>query len=207
MRFRTASILLLATALPWSAAVAQSWPAKPVRLIVPFAPGGTADTLGRLVAAKLGDTFKETLVVENRGGAGGVVGSELVAKSAPDGYTLVVSGVASHCIAPALSKNFPFDPLRDFTHIALFGGPPTVLVVYPGLEATDLKSFVALSKSRAGGITFASGVPTVWMMPGGRSGSVRLPLTRGLDSAIRLVRLHTTSHPTWMPSATRSWRT
>src|SRR5215831_16731631 len=114
MRFRTTFILLAAIALPWSPARAQPWPSKPVRLIVPFAPGGTADTLGRLVAGKLGETFKETFVVENRGGAGGVIGSELVAKAEPDGYTLVVSGVASHAIAPALSRNFPFDPLKQF---------------------------------------------------------------------------------------------
>src|SRR5262249_5054830 len=126
MRFRTTIALLLATVLPGTV-LAQAWPSKPVRVVVPFAPGGTADTLGRLVTTKLSETFKETFVVENRGGAGGVVGSELAAKSAPDGYTLLVSGVASHCIAPALSKNFPFDPLRDFTHIALFGGPPGVL--------------------------------------------------------------------------------
>src|SRR5215470_17371621 len=156
MRLRIAFILLLATALPWSAALAQSWPSKPVRLIVPFAPGGTADTLGRLVAAKLGDTFKETFVVENRGGAGGVVGSELVAKSAPDGYTLVVSGVASHCIAPALAKNFPFDPLRDFSHIALFGGPPGVLVVNPSVPAQNLKQFIAYAKKEGGKLAYGS---------------------------------------------------
>jgi tripartite-type tricarboxylate transporter receptor subunit TctC len=155
MRFRTTLTLLLATALPLSA-LAQGWPTKPVRVIVPFAPGGTADTLGRLVAVKLGDTFKETFVVENRGGAGGVVGSELVAKSAPDGYTLVVSGVASHCIAPAMSKNFPFDPLRDFTHIALFGGPPGVLVVYPELPAKDLKQFIAYAKAEHGKLAYGS---------------------------------------------------
>jgi len=96
---------------------------------------GNRDTLGRLVATKLGETFKETFVVENRGGAGGVVGSESSPRRRPTAYTLVVSGVASHCIAPALSKDFPFDPLRDFTHIALFGGPPGVLVIYPGLPA------------------------------------------------------------------------
>ncbi len=155
MRFPTTLTLLLAMALPWSA-LAQGWPTKPVRVVVPFAPGGTADTLGRLVAAKLGDTFKETFVVENRGGAGGVVGSELVAKSAPDGYTLVVSGVASHCIAPAMSKNFPFDPLRDFTHIALFGGPPGVLVVYPELPAKDLKQFIAYAKAEHGKLAYGS---------------------------------------------------
>ena len=155
MRFRTTLTLLLAVALPWSA-LAQSWPTKPVRVVVPFAPGGTADTLGRLVAAKLGEAFKETFVVENRGGAGGVVGSELVAKAAPDGYTLVVSGVASHCIAPALSKNFPFDPLRDFTHIALFGGPPGVLVIYPELPVKDLKQFIAYAKAEHGKLAYGS---------------------------------------------------
>jgi tripartite-type tricarboxylate transporter receptor subunit TctC len=156
MRFRKTIILLLALTLPWGAALAQSWPSKPVRLVVPFAPGGTADTLGRLVALKLGETFKETFVVENRGGAGGVVGSELVAKAAPDGYTLVVSGVASHCIAPAMSKNFPFDPLRDFTHIALFGGPPGVLVVYPELPVKDLKQFIAYAKAENGKLAYGS---------------------------------------------------
>jgi tripartite-type tricarboxylate transporter receptor subunit TctC len=156
MRFRTTFILLAAIALPWSPAHAQTWPSRPVRLVVPFAPGGTADTLGRLVASKLAETFKETFVVENRAGAGGVIGSELVAKAEPDGYTLVVSGVASHAIAPAMSKNFPFDPLRDFTHIALFGGPPGVLVIYPGLPAKDMKQFIAYAKAQNGKLAFGS---------------------------------------------------
>jgi tripartite-type tricarboxylate transporter receptor subunit TctC len=137
-------------------ACAQAWPAKPVRIVVPFAPGGTADTLGRLVAQRLAESFKENFVIENRGGAGGVIGSELVAKAAPDGYTLLVSGVASHCIAPALSKNFPFDPLRDFTHIALFGGPPGVLVVNPALPTQDLKQFIAYAKKEPGKLAYGS---------------------------------------------------
>jgi tripartite-type tricarboxylate transporter receptor subunit TctC len=137
-------------------ALAQSWPAKTVRIIVPFAPGGTADTLGRLVSQKLSEALKENFVIENRGGAGGVIGSDLVAKAAPDGYTLVVSGVASHCIAPALSKSFPFDPLRDFTHIALFGGPPGVLVVNPALLAQDLKQFIAYAKKEPGKLAYGS---------------------------------------------------
>src|SRR5258708_8284809 len=82
--------------------------------------------------------MKENFIVENRAGAGGVIGSDLVAKAAPDGYTLVVSRVPTHCLAPALSKSFPFDPLRDFTHIALFGGPPGVLLVNPALPPQDL---------------------------------------------------------------------
>ena len=148
--------ILLCCAVWASAAAAQVWPSKPVRLIVPFAPGGSADTLGRLVAQKLSESFKQTFVVENRGGAGGVIGSELVAKAPADGYTLLGSGVASHCIAPALSKEFPFDPLRDFTHIALFGGPPGVLVVHPGVAAKDLREFVALLKAQPGRISYGS---------------------------------------------------
>jgi tripartite-type tricarboxylate transporter receptor subunit TctC len=136
--------------------LAQAWPAKPVKIVVPFAPGGSADTLGRLVAQKLGESFKQTFVIENRGGAGGVIGSELVAKAPADGYTLLVSGVASHCIAPALSKDFPFDPLRDFTHIALFGGPPGVLVVHPGVAANTLKEFIALLKAQPGKMSYGS---------------------------------------------------
>ena len=135
---------------------AQGWPARPVRLVVPFAPGGTADTLGRLVAQKLSESLRQNFVIENRGGAGGIIGSELVAKSVPDGYTLVVSGVASHCIAPALSKDFPFDPVRDFTHIALFGGPPGVLVISTSLPARDLKEFIALARAEPGKYAYGS---------------------------------------------------
>lgn len=156
MRFILRAAALAAATLSCGNAWAQGWPAKTVRIVVPFAPGGTADTLGRLVASKLGETFKESFVVENRGGAGGVVGSELVAKAAPDGYTLVVSGVASHCIAPALSKNFPFDPVKDFTHIALFGGPPGVLVVNPSVPAQDLKQFIAYARKESGKLAYGS---------------------------------------------------
>jgi tripartite-type tricarboxylate transporter receptor subunit TctC len=158
MRLRPSALTLLGLVLLGAAAAAhaQTWPAKTVRIIVPFASGGTADTLGRLVAQKLGETFKENFVIENRGGAGGVIGSELVSKAAPDGYTLLVSGVASHCIAPALSKNFPFDPLRDFSHIALFGGPPGVLVVNPSLPVQDLKQFIAYARKESGKLAYGS---------------------------------------------------
>ncbi|HEY0338551.1 MAG TPA: tripartite tricarboxylate transporter substrate binding protein [Burkholderiales bacterium] len=136
-------------------AAAQAWPAKPVRLIAPFTPGGAADTLGRLVGAKLTETLGQNVVIENRAGAGGVIGSDLVAKSAPDGYTLVVSGVASHVVAPALSK-VPFDALKDFSHIALIGGPPTVFAVHPSMPAKDVKGFLAMAKSRPGELTYGS---------------------------------------------------
>src|ERR671932_1960806 len=113
-------LLLALIALTFSIALhAQDWPARPVKIIAPFAPGGTADTLGRLVAKSLSEQLKESFVVENRAGAGGVVGSEFVAKSPPDGYTLVISGIASHVIAPLLPGGTPYDPIKDFTHIAL----------------------------------------------------------------------------------------
>lgn len=148
--------IAIALALSSVAAHAQpTWPAKPVRIVAPFQAGGSADTLGRLVAGKLTESLGQNFVVENRAGSGGVIGSDAVAKSAPDGYTLVVSGVASHVLAPALTK-VPYDPLKDFTHIALIGGPPTVLAVHPSLPAKDLKAFVALAKSRPGQLTYGS---------------------------------------------------
>ena len=134
----------------------QEWPARPVRIVVPFAPGGSADTLGRLVAQKLTEQLKENFVIENRGGAGGAVGSDLVAKAAPDGYTLVVSGIASHVIAPLLPQGTQYDPMKDFSHIALFGGPPAVLAVNPSLPAKNLKEFVALAKAKPGSLSYGS---------------------------------------------------
>ena len=154
---RAAALVAVTFLSLWAAqAPAQYWPAKPVRIVVPFAPGGTADALGRLVATKLAESLGQSFIVENRAGAGGTIGSELVAKAAPDGYTLVVSGVATHCIAPALSKNLPFDPLRDFTHIALFGGPPGVLVIHPSLPVKDLREFIAYAKAEGGKLAYGS---------------------------------------------------
>jgi tripartite-type tricarboxylate transporter receptor subunit TctC len=142
-------LLITLCALAFSVcAQAQTWPSRPVKIIAPFAPGGSADTLGRIMAKKLTEQLKENFVVENRPGAGGVLGSELAAKAPPDGYTLVVSGIASHVIAPQLPQGTPYDPLKDFTHIALFGGPPAVLAVTPSLPAKNLREFVALAKSK-----------------------------------------------------------
>jgi tripartite-type tricarboxylate transporter receptor subunit TctC len=149
------SVLLLGMMLAASA-WPQQYPAKTVRIIVPFAPGGSADTLGRIAAAKLTQSLGQNFVVENRPGAGGLVGSELVSNSPPDGYTLVVSGIASHVIAPMLAAKPPFDPVKDFTHIALFGGPPAVFGVHPSLPAKDLKAFVALARSKPRELTYGS---------------------------------------------------
>ena len=115
---------------------------------MPFAPGGSADTLGRLVAQKLAEQLKASFIVENRAGAGGAIGAELAAKAAPDGHTLVVSGIASHVIAPLLPQGTPYDPVRDFSHIALFGGPPAVLAVHPSVSAKDLREFILLARTK-----------------------------------------------------------
>ena len=136
-------------------AIAQEWPAKPVRIVVPHAPGGVTDMLARIVADRLSSGLKQSFVVENRAGAGGLVGSDLVSKSPPDGHTLVASGMASHVIAPAAGVA-PFDPMKSFTHIALLGGPPLALLVHPSVQVKSVKEFIALTKAQPGGISYGS---------------------------------------------------
>jgi tripartite-type tricarboxylate transporter receptor subunit TctC len=131
-----------------------AWPNKPVRVVVPYAAGGTSDALGRSVAQHLQTVFKQGFVVDNRGGGGGTIGSAQVAKSAPDGYTLVVSGIGSHVIAPVDIK--VFNPMSDFTHIAMLGGPPTVLVVNSSVPANTLKEFVNYAQQLNGGVSWGS---------------------------------------------------
>jgi tripartite-type tricarboxylate transporter receptor subunit TctC len=157
LSFGLSAILAMGALFSFSyPAAAQSWPAKPIRIIVPYTPGGTADGLGRMVAQKLTESLKQTFIVDNRPGAGGVIGADLVAKAVPDGYTLVVSGVASHAIVPSLSKKVPYDPIKDFTHIALFGGPPNVLVVSTNVPSQGLKEFISYAKSNPGKLTYGS---------------------------------------------------
>src|SRR5262245_25610463 len=149
MRTGLAAVVALAgfaLSLIHTSAWAQTWPAKPVRIVAPFAAGGAADTLGRLIAEPLSSAFGQQFFVENRGGAGGLIGAASVATAAPDGHTFVVSGVASHVIAPSISPNPGFDPLRDFTHIAYLGGPPVVLLVHPSLGVTSYRDFLALAR-------------------------------------------------------------
>ena len=139
-------------AAPFAAADAD-WPQKPIRIVVPYAPGGSSDTLGRAIARHLADAFKQSVVVENKGGAGGLIGSQQVAKAAPDGYTLVVSGIGSHVIAPASVGGI--DPIKDFTHIALLGGPPIALAVNAQQPWRDVASFVAAAQ-KAPGLNYAT---------------------------------------------------
>jgi tripartite-type tricarboxylate transporter receptor subunit TctC len=145
----------LAATTGMACAQTAAWPTKPVRVIVPYAPGGSSDTLGRVIAKHLSDVFKQTFVVENRGGAGGIIGSQMVARAEPDGYTLVVSGIGSHVVAPVDNPN-SYDPIKDFTHIAILGGPPAVLAVNATLPIKDLAGFMAYAKSRPEGLSWGS---------------------------------------------------
>ena len=150
------AVALAALAAPVSGAVAQDWPTKPVHIVVPYAPGGSSDTLGRLVAEGLSEKFGQQFVVENRSGGGGTVGSDQVADAAPDGYTLVVSGIGSHVVAPAINPSVAYDPMADFTHTAVLGGPPGVLVAHPSLEVATVQELVDAAKAGDRRITYAS---------------------------------------------------
>ena len=136
-------------------AVAQEYPTKPIRLIVAYTPGGGSDLLGRVVAKKLGEALGQQVIVENRPGAGGNIGTEVLAKAAPDGYTLGIVP-STHAIAPNLYARLPFDPIKDFTFITLVASGPNILVCHPSVPATSVKELIALAKRRPGELTFAS---------------------------------------------------
>ena len=146
--------LLAAAALP---VLAQSWPAKPVRIVVPYPPGGPVDISARLLAPKLQEALGQPFLVENKPGAGGNIGADFVAKSAPDGYTIGMGAIATHAINPALMANVPYDPVRDFRHLALVVQVPNVLVVNNDLPARNVAELIALARSQPGKLDFASG--------------------------------------------------
>jgi Tripartite tricarboxylate transporter family receptor len=117
--------VIVAICLPRAPANAQDWPRKPVRIVSPFAAGGSSDTMGRIVAENLSQRMHQQFYIENRGGAGGLIGSAAVANSPPDGTTFLISSIGTHVIAPATSANPGYDPIGSFTHVAFVGGPPT----------------------------------------------------------------------------------
>jgi len=138
------------------AAPAQTWPTKPVRLLVPFPPGGSTDIVARIVAQKLGERLGQQVVIENRGGAGGTVGTAVVAKAAPDGYMLVLGTTSTHVVAPAVYPRLDYDPVKDFAPISLLAVSPYLLVVNPAVKATTLKELVDLMRSQPGRLNYAS---------------------------------------------------
>ena len=149
---------MLAAALLFPAvAGAQAWPSRPLHLVAPYAPGGPVDLSARLLAPALQQALGQPVVVENKPGAGGNLGADFVAKSAPDGYTLVMGAIATHAINPTLYANFPYDPVRDFRHIALVVQVPNVLVVNNDVPARSVAGLISFIRKNPGKIDFASG--------------------------------------------------
>jgi len=137
-------------------ALAQAWPAKPIRLMVPFPPGGSTDIVARIVAQKLSERLGQPIVIENRGGAGGTIGTAIIAKSAPDGYNLAVASTSTHLVAPGVYAKLDYDPVKDFAPVGLMAVSPYLLAVTPSVPAKTLKELVALAKARPGKLNYAS---------------------------------------------------
>lgn len=135
---------------------AQVYPSKPIRMMVPFPAGGGSDTMGRAIGQKLAERLGQSVVIENRPGAGGSIGADVVAKAAPDGYTILLGSTSELVQYPNVNPKIPYDPLRDFAPITLVGTVPLVLVVHPSLPANSVKELVALAKGRPGEINFGS---------------------------------------------------
>ena len=157
--FRCLALILLGMTVAAAEARADEWPTRPVRVLIPFTAGGTADTLGRLAAEKLSIAFGQQFVPENKPGASGLIAAAEAVNAPPDGYTLFVSGVGGLIISTAISANPPADAVTGYTHIAYFGGPPAVLVVNNDVPAKDLKEFVAYAKANPGKLNYGSPSP------------------------------------------------
>ena len=151
-RLAKATVVLLALG---AAAHAEDYPAKPIRLVIPFPPGGSNDVVGRLVAKQMSEALGQQVFVDNRGGAGGVIGTTDVAKAAPDGYTLGIVSIA-HAVNPALHNDLGYDPIKSFAPIAILATGPNVLVVNPDLPVKSVKELIALAKQKPGELNYAS---------------------------------------------------
>jgi tripartite-type tricarboxylate transporter receptor subunit TctC len=139
-----------------AAAQAANYPSKPIKIIVPFAPGGPNDILGRIVGQKLSELWGHPAVIENRGGAGGTIGVDAGAKSAPDGYTIIIGGSSNLAVAPSLYSKLPYDPLRDLTPITNVAIVPYVLAIHPHVPAKNVKELVAIARSKKGLLSYGS---------------------------------------------------
>lgn len=154
---RTTSILLIATALAASGtSVAQSYPTKPIRIVVVSTPGGSVDTLARTVGPKLAERWGQQVLVDNRPGAGGAIAAEIVAKSPPDGYTLIMGTVASFATNVSLRKSLPYDPVKDFSPISLVATQNLMLLIHPSVPAKSVRELTAIAKKQPGVLSFAS---------------------------------------------------
>lgn len=152
----TVVAIVSAVCVAGAGAQQQSYPTKPIRLVVGFAPGGATDTVARVVGQAVSQRLGQPVVVDNRAGAGGTIGTEIVARSTPDGYTLTMGTTTTHAIAPATYSTLPYDPVKDFAPIALVGVSYYLLVVHPAVKAQTLQEFVSLVKSQPGKLNYAS---------------------------------------------------
>ncbi|MGZ8209893.1 MAG: Bug family tripartite tricarboxylate transporter substrate binding protein [Burkholderiales bacterium] len=152
----TASMIAFAALTAAAHAAEQAYPTKPIRLIVAFPPGGSTDIIARLVGQRLSERLGQQVIIDNRGGAGGTVGTEIAARATPDGYTLTMGTTSTHVIAPSAYSKLKYDPVKDFAPITLVASTPYLLVLNPGVKATNLKEFIALAKSQAGKMNYAS---------------------------------------------------
>ena len=134
----------------------QSYPTKPIRFVIPFPPGGPADIFGRTIGQHLSDRWHQQVVIDNRSGAGGIVGSEIVAKAPPDAYTLLMGFVGTHAINPSLYKSLPYDNVKDYEPVGLIATATIVLVTHPTVQAKSVKELIALAKAKPGDLTFGS---------------------------------------------------
>lgn len=148
--------LALCAAATSGANAQETYPSKPIRIIVSFAAGGPTDQVARIMSAKLTELLGQTFIVENKTGAGGNIGADVVAKAAPDGYTLLMATVSTHAINPGLYKEMPYDPVRDFAPVAQVGVTPCVLAVNPSLPVTDVKGLIALVRANPGKYSYGS---------------------------------------------------
>lgn len=146
----------LAILLPISDSWAQSYPRRPIRLVVPFAPGGPTDILARAIGQKLTEQWGQQIIVDNRPGASGNIGADLVAKSQPDGYTLLMGTVATHGINPGLYKKMPYDAVKDFSPICRVAAVPNILVVHPSVSARTVNDLISLAKAKPGQLNYSS---------------------------------------------------
>ena len=156
---RQAHLCLVLAALgpaPFLAAAEDAWPAKPIRIVVPFAPGGTSDILARTLGDRLQAALKQTVIIDNKAGAGGVIGADSVAKAPADGYTLLLGTIATHAINPALMPKMPYDAAKDFAPVFLIGGISNVVLVGPNSPYKTVKDLIADAKAKPGTLTFAS---------------------------------------------------
>ena len=147
---------MTAVALFTTGAFAQAWPERPIHLVVPFTPGGNVDVVARIVALAMAEDLKQTVVVENKAGANGAIGADIVARAKPDGYTALFGTAETHALNPYLRKNMPYDPLKELPAVGIVDRFPFSLVVSPSLAAKDLRQFVAYSKANPGKLNFSS---------------------------------------------------